>query len=363
VLVLNPAGRIELFNQSAVRLFGHFGTDLRQRSVDDLLEYPAGALGKPVEGRARRADGSTVPVEILIQRSVLRSGTSRFERRLGDREILSFSVRDISERKRVEAALQQAMNEALSASRAKSEFLAAMSHELRTPLNAIIGFSEAMEGEIFGPLGNERYLSYIQDIGGSGRHLLAVVNDILDIARIEAGRTELDERLVDFADCADAGLRILAPRARSGDLRLVRRIPPGLPQLVADERILKQILVNLLSNAVKFTPRGGEVAVTAGIGANGEFRISVTDTGIGIAAEELSKVVRPFYQVDGSLARRFEGSGLGLSLVKSFVEAHGGSFELASEPGRGTTATCILPAARVRPPGSAALQPALLAAD
>jgi PAS domain S-box-containing protein len=232
------------------------------------------------------------------------------------------------------------------ADRAKSEFLAMMSHELRTPLNAIIGFSEAMEASVFGPLPG-RYAEYCGDIRVSGTHLLSIVNDVLDLARVEAGRTELHEASLDPRKLATATLDMLRERARAGGLKLVDDVAADLPRLWADERLMKQILINLLSNAIKFTERGGEVRLGAGATEEGGFELHVADTGIGMTPEEIGVAVKPFAQVDNRLARKYEGTGLGLSLVSSFAQLHGGTLLLESVPGQGTTARVRLPAERV----------------
>ena len=237
--------------------------------------------------------------------------------------------------------------EARAANEAKSEFLANMSHELRTPLNAIIGFSEIVSGELCGPIG-ARYVEYARDIHTSGIHLLSIISDILDLSKIEAGRRELSENMVDLYDAAESSLLLVRGRAESGHVRLVNRLAPGGPRILADERAVKQILLNLLSNAVKFTPEGGRVAVTAEVRSDGSLAVSVDDTGVGIAPENIPRALAPFSQVDRSSSRTHEGTGLGLPLVKSLIELHGGTLELESEEGKGTLATIVFPTDRVR---------------
>jgi signal transduction histidine kinase len=252
---------------------------------------------------------------------------------------------DITEEKRVEADLRRAKDEAELASRSKTEFLANMSHELRTPLNAIIGFSDILMGQIFGPLGDQRYGDYARDIRDSGLHLLTLINDVLDVSKVEFGKVELIEEAVDIAAIAASCARLMRDRADTAGIRLVQDLASDLPLLQGDSRRLKQILLNLLSNAVKFTPSGGRVAIRAAAGADG-FRLTIEDTGIGIAKQDLEKAMRPFGQIDSRLARKYQGTGLGLPLARSMAELHGGRLEIDSTPGRGTVATLWLPARR-----------------
>jgi PAS domain S-box-containing protein len=246
-----------------------------------------------------------------------------------------------------EEALIGAKESAELANRAKTEFLANMSHELRTPLNAVIGFSEIMESELLGPLGSSQYKSYAADIHESAQHLLTLINDILDVAKIEAGAHELRDEEVDPYDIVSAVERLVSERAARAVLKLSTDLPSGLPKLRADERKLKQVLLNLLSNAIKFTPEHGRVALAARLNNDGSFIFEVSDTGIGIAAEDIPRAFAPFEQVDSRLSRQFEGTGLGLPLSDGFVRLHGGTLELVSTPGKGTRAVVKLPPERV----------------
>jgi len=228
-----------------------------------------------------------------------------------------------------------------AANRAKSEFLANMSHELRTPLNAINGFSEIMTAEMFGPLGDRRYKEYAQDILNSGQHLLALINDILDMAKIEAGKMTMSFEPISLEEAVEDAARLMRNRAEQADLRLSVEMSP-LPDVEADYRAIKQVLLNLLSNAVKFTPRGGSVTVSSER-LGDEVRLIVRDTGIGIATEDIARLATPFEQIESQHSKTQQGTGLGLALTKSLIQMHGGRLEFASEPGRGTTVSVYLP--------------------
>jgi signal transduction histidine kinase len=245
--------------------------------------------------------------------------------------------------------LRRTKEEAEIASRSKSEFLANMSHELRTPLNAIIGFSQIMRAETFGRLGDARYVDYAGDIHESGQHLLGVINDVLDISKIEVGEFAQTDEKVDLDEIVECCLRLIKPRADESRLTLELFRPTALPPLTADGRRIKQILLNILSNAVKFTPVGGRV--TLRIEHTSEaLALIVEDTGIGIAPGDIATALRPFGQVENGFARKYQGTGLGLPLAKAMTEAHGGALEIKSVPTRGTTVTIRLPAWRLAAP-------------
>jgi PAS domain S-box-containing protein len=245
--------------------------------------------------------------------------------------------------------LREAKEAAEAASTAKSEFLATMSHELRTPLNAVIGFSEIMHKEVLGPVGVAAYRDYAGDILHSGQHLLAMINDILDFAKIDAGQMRLIEAETDLLDIARRAARAIEPQATAAGIAVALTAEePALP-VWGDERRLRQVLLNLVSNAVKFTPEGGKVAIELGRTAADEARIVVRDTGIGIASEDLPRVVEPFRQVDSGHARRHEGTGLGLAICERLVRLHGGTLRLESQLGAGTVVTIILPRERSVP--------------
>jgi len=243
---------------------------------------------------------------------------------------------------------ERAAEKAEAANRAKSEFLANMSHELRTPLNAIIGFSEMMKDGVMGPLQNAVYEGYSEDIHRSARHLLDVINDVLDLSKIEFGKADLQEEDFDLDDAIRSCIRLIHERAQRGQLTVDYK--PGVtpPRLRADGRRIRQVLLNLLSNAVKFTPPGGRITVHVINAEGGGVVIAVVDTGIGIKAADMDKVMAPFGQADTGLDRKYEGTGLGLPLSKAFAEMHDGRLFLESKPGAGTAACLFLPSVRVQ---------------
>lgn len=251
------------------------------------------------------------------------------------------------ERRRSEENLQRATEAAELANRAKTKFLANMSHELRTPLNAIIGFSEIMRQQMFGPLGTERYIEYTNDIQDSGRHLLNVIDDILDISKIEAGRYAIEDEEIDFADVLRWSIEMMRARTIEKKQTVDLVLPHEMPKLNADQRAMRQVMLNLLSNAAKFTPEGGRIDLCVELSAQGELVLTVRDDGIGIPADKLQEVLEPFGQVDDTSARQHGGTGLGLPITKSLIEMHGGNFRLQSEFGSGTTATMTLPGWRL----------------
>jgi signal transduction histidine kinase len=254
--------------------------------------------------------------------------------------------------------LRQAKEAAEVASRVKSEFLATMSHELRTPLNAVLGFSDMIRAGISGPI-DPKYQAYAADIHSSGEHLLTLISDILDISKIESGRLELHEEPTSIAEVVARCVRLITPHAEDGGLAIVQRIPPDLPDVIADEVRLKQAVLNLLSNAVKFTPAGGRVEILAREAEDGAVELTVADNGIGMRPEDVPVALEPFRQIDSKTTRPYEGTGLGLPLTKRLIDLHGGSLAIETAPGRGTRVTLRLPAERVmrredRPLGAAA---------
>ncbi len=279
-----------------------------------------------VAARLAHADGRHLWVELRCRRMPLREG--------GD---IVAVTREIGAVRAEHAALAEARDAALAASREKSRFLAAMSHELRTPLNAIIGFSEMMARQMFGAL-PPRYQDYAVLIQHSGQHLLDLINGLLDMSKIEAGKFELQEEMFDLDESAREAAGLLAPAAERGGVTLALEVAVGT--VFADRRAVRQMLVNLLSNAVKFTPPGGRVSLTAAV-ADGALLLTVADTGTGIAPGELARLGRPFEQAANARGR--EGTGLGLALVRSLAQLHGGTMAIRSVLGEGTSVTVRLP--------------------
>lgn len=256
------------------------------------------------------------------------------------------TVEDVTEKFEQERALRAALRQAEIANKMKAAFLAAMSHELKTPLNAVLGFSEIIRDELLGPVGHEGYREYAGDIHKSGARLLAVINDVLDVSRLEGGLLTIEARRENVLDVAESAIKLA--RALTQDKRSIEiDVPPELPSLYVDPRRLAQALGNLMANALKFTPEGGHVRFAARRQEDGGLHLMVEDTGIGMAEETIAAALEPFRQLDGSLARRFEGAGLGLSISKALAELHGGRLTVKSAVGEGTTVTIALPAARV----------------
>jgi len=352
--IIDIEGRYQRVNPALCQLFGYTEGELKGRSFLDLTHPSYRKAGEERNERLLAGEIDSVETEkryiakdghcvhALTRVGAIRDASGRTVQMLTQ-------IIDITSRKKEEDELLAAKEQAELANRTKSEFLANMSHELRTPLNAIIGFSEIVAGELFGPIGATRYVEYAHDIHASGIHLLSIISDILDLSKIEAGRRELSESPIDLHDAAESSLRLVRGRAQNSGVSLVNGIErEAMPRLLADERAVKQILLNLLSNAVKFTRQGGRVAVGAALRSDGSLAVTVDDTGIGIARENIPRALAPFSQVDSSLTRRYEGTGLGLPLVKSLIELHGGTLQLESEEGKGTLATIVFPAQRVR---------------
>lgn len=332
------------------RLYGYEPEEARAMSAEEII-HPDDLAGvnevlarlendaeqPPIRYRGRRKDGTYLWVEASLTRS--------HNPATGAAEIVSI-IRDVSEHIRYDAALQQAKEEADAANHSKSLFLATMSHELRTPLNAIIGFAEIMQHELMGPIGNTQYKSYVTDIHVSGAHLLQLINDILDLTKAEAGKLELNEEIIDLGEVIGSVVRVSRTSLEKAGLTANIDLMAGLPLLRADERRIRKVLFNLIGNAVKFTHPAGCIDIRARFDPQAGVRITVADTGIGIAPEDLERVLEPFVQIDNSLSRQHAGTGLGLPAVKAIMELHGGALELTSAVGGGTEATAVFPPER-----------------
>ncbi len=356
-----PDGRLRFCNMRA-RSYLQIppDADIEGMTFDDVLrlELEAGQVVSPIDQeqewtllRSQQHRNGQGHVEMrTVAGGHLRISDRRT--RLGGMVTVYTDVSDLVERgdelARSQRDLRLAKEQAEVASRTKSQFLANMSHELRTPLNAIIGFAEVIEREFFGPVGVAQYASYAADIHRSGQHLLSLINDILDLSKVEAGRFEIVEQDFPLAEAIDEAKRLLEIRAQKAGLVMISEIAPDIGRLYADRKLISQALLNLLSNAVKFTPAGGEVRVSALRDGGGDLLLQVSDTGIGMSPEEIPRALEPFGQIDGTLARRYDGTGLGLTITKAFIEMHGGTLALDSEKGRGTTAAIRLPGWRCR---------------
>jgi two-component system cell cycle sensor histidine kinase PleC len=352
---IGPEGQILYVNERACQALGYSREELLSKTIHDIdPSIPARAWPRhwqllkdegslTFESRYLTKHGRLIPMDV-------NANYLEFD---GEEYNCAFA-RDITERKRAERELRMAKEQADAArdqaevaSRAKSEFLANMSHELRTPLNAIIGFSEILCKQVFGPLGSERYRSYVEDIHSSGTHLLGIINDILDLSKAESGKQSLEESDVDLGVVLDQCLRMLREKAAENGVRIISHLPQRGASLRADARMVSQVLINLLSNAIKFTRQNGAVVVSVRSEADGRIWLKVEDNGIGIASEDLPKVREPFVQVASAFSREHEGTGLGLPLVDQIMRLHGGSLDIESEPGKGTVAKVCFPATRI----------------
>ncbi len=263
--------------------------------------------------------------------------------------LIEHHIKYILRSARMEQQIRRAKRLAEEASAAKSHFLANMSHELRTPLNAIIGFSEMISMEIGGPIGTATYIGYAQDIHGSAVHLLRIINDVLDVSKIESGTFEIDKERLVLADLFERVFSIIRPRAEEADVALLLDMSGHVPGVYTDELRLKQVLINLLSNAVKFTPPKGRVALHAHVTERQELVIAISDTGIGMHPGEITKALSRFGQIDSDLNRKHEGTGLGLPLAKLITERLGGSFVITTAEEQGTTVTVTFPKDNIFP--------------
>lgn len=350
ILVTDADGKIRFANKAAADMLSISKEKLLNREVTKVLVSVDGvSIDEPTDENTKvftslkTGNDVVMPVEIAVSDIGIEPESATFERRTAPRRFRIYAITDISEFKQTEEILSQAAERAIEANRTKNEFIANMSHELRTPLNAILGFSEAIKAEIFGPVGSAKYKAYADDIYTSGSHLLAIINDLLEVSRLAAGKTEIHPTTVDFRGIVDECMRIATGYPGADRLTISSDIDPGIDTLWTDERIVKQIILNLLSNAIKFTPAQGLVSLAARLTRSGGTEIVVEDTGIGIPPDQVGRVMEPFHQVEGTMQRSYHGSGLGLHLVKSQVALLGGELNIESTVRVGTRITITFP--------------------
>lgn len=353
IITLDRLGKIQTFSAGAEAIFGYRNAEVMDQFFTSLLspdsrkvvrDYLAALQGPGLasvfnDGREVTAivkQGGTVPLFLTI--GALQDTPSK--------AAFCAVVRDITQWKRTEAELREAKEQAEEASRQKSEFLARISHELRTPLNAIMGFSEVIRLERFGAIGNDRYRSYVNDIHVSGSLLLSLINDLLDLSKVEAGQLELNFTSVNLSETADTAIRMLQDAATNNRVVIRKAMPADLPNVVADLRSMRQVMLNLLSNAIKFTDPGGQVIISAVTSKSGELKLRIKDTGIGMNEQQMASALEPFKRVTTE-GREVPGTGLGLPLTKALTEANRASFTISSEPRKGTTIEITFPTTRV----------------
>ena len=323
---------IDLMGQKLTKIIPPEDHELAWQRHSEALTQTRKNFG---EIKILKKDGSVMNVMITSTMMSLSNG----------RSFRITTIVDVTELKQIERDLRRAKDEADEANLAKSAFLANMSHELRTPLNAIIGFSEMMLSGTLGPVENEHYLDYLGDIKFSAQHLLHIINDVLDMSKIEAGKMPLDEEVINLAGLLDSVRRLLHAKSEENDLKVNILTADNMPQLRGDERLIRQVFLNLLSNAIKFSNKGSEIKIN--LEHSNGINVSIIDNGIGIPESRLGEVIEPFGQISDPRVNKGQGTGLGLPIAKAMMEMHGGDLTIKSEPDKGTTVTCHCPANRV----------------
>jgi len=352
IIVTDHHGRVVRANKTFLELSGWESVDLVGEDFTVFIPEEEHAIARERHKRALTQEQKTFGELRLLKKdgsigNILASSVI-LELSNGRRFSINTIV-DITYLKMIEADLRQAIDNADEASRAKSAFLANMSHELRTPLNAIIGFSEMMINATLGPIENEHYVEYLGDIKFSAQHLLQIINDVLDMSKIEAGKMPLMDEDLNIVGLLESVRRLMAARAEQQQVRILPVIAPkDIAKLCADERLVRQIFLNLLSNAVKFSRPEGTISISVTIEDNGDMGITVQDHGIGIPAERMKDVMEPFGQITDPRVNKGQGTGLGLPIARAMIEMHGGTLVVASEVNKGTKVTCIFPVKRVR---------------
>ncbi len=351
VVIIGADGDVRSMNRAASALFNYDNDEtsgkpfvmlFAHESQRSVIDYLGGLSGHGVasvlnDGReviGRESGGGFLPLFMTIGSLTSSNGYCAV-------------IRDITQWKRTEDELRNAKRAAETANGHKSEFLAHVSHEIRTPLNAIIGFADMMATERFGPIGHPRYVEYANDIGRSGRHVLDIVNDLLDISKIEAGEMDLEFEAVGLNETVSEAVSIIQPQANGQRVIIRTALSQAVPQVVADLRSIKQIVLNILSNAIRFTPSGGQIVVSTAFEANGSVILRIRDTGVGMTRSELELAMKPFRQVTGAARKRGDGTGLGLPLTKAMVDANRASFAISSAPNEGTLVEITFPSPRV----------------
>lgn len=354
IIVTDRNRRIVRVNDSFVRIYGWtreqivgedfmflLSSDEQEGAIENYERYLTSSIRSSGEMKLIKKDGS-------VANTLYTTATLELSQR---RKFQVTTLMDITLRKQMELSLRVAKDQADAANHAKSAFLANMSHELRTPLNAIIGFSEIMMNGTFGKIDNPKYQEYMIDVHSSARHLLEIINEVLDMSKIEAGRVELDEHEVNIAEAIESVSRMMASRAFSGNIEIKTHVDVDLPSITGDPRLIRQVLINLVSNSVKFCKAGGIIDISATLQTDGDIQIKVKDNGIGIPKDKISFALEPFGQIhhDASVTAQdhVAGTGLGLPLARAMVELHGGILSLKSEYGTGTTVEIMLPRQRV----------------